>query len=111
MRIMTVRLMAENTFDYHRTLGFQAGDTGEACALEIRRGICRFHDAVPDSADWVLKFDRPTLTEWMFGQISVEDALADHRMQLDGGDGAMVTEFLSKFEPFNQADPIAISVR
>jgi hypothetical protein len=47
----------------------------------------------------------------MFGQISVEDALADHRMQLDGGDGAMVTEFLSKFEPFNQADPIAISVR
>jgi alkyl sulfatase BDS1-like metallo-beta-lactamase superfamily hydrolase len=111
MRIMTVRLMAEHTFDYHRTLGFQAVDSGEACALEIRRGVCRFHDTVPSGADAVLKFDRPVLTEWMFGRISVEDALNDHRMRLEGGDGAMVSEFLSKFEPFNQADPIAISAR
>ena len=110
MRVMTVRLKAERYLDYQRTLGFQASDTGESRALEIRRGVCRFLESIPDGADAVLKFDRPALTEWMFGQVTVEEALADRQMDLEG-DGAIVSEFLSKFEQFNQPDPIPISVR
>ena len=108
MRAITARLMAERCFDYQASLGFRASETGETCALKIRRGICRFHQSIPDGVGAVLRFERLTLTAWLFGQVTVEEALADRRMELEG-DGAMVSEFLSKFEQFNQADPIAIA--
>ncbi len=110
MRVMTVRLMAEDAFDYQRTLGFDAADTGESCALEIRRGVCRFHETIPDGADAVLNFDRRFLTEWIFGKATIEDGLGEGRISVSG-EAEMVAEFLAKFEPFNQAGAIAISAR
>lgn len=110
MKVMTVRLMAEQAFDTHLCVGFETADSGESCALEIRRGICRFHETPPAHCDATLRINRPFVLQWVFGQTTVEDAAAAGDISVDG-DLDTVTGFLAKFEPFNQAVDIAIAAR
>ena len=110
MRIMTVRLIAEQAMDFRGTLAFERTDSGESCALEIRRGVCQFHDVAPKDAGATLRLDGEFLIEWLFGRTSVEDALAGGKVEV-AGDARMATDFLAKFEPFNQTTEIAIAGR
>ena len=110
MQVMTVRLMAENSWDTRLTVAFETTDTNEACALEVRRGVCQFYEAAPESLDATMRFDRAFLIQWIFGRTTFEDAVANAAVSIDG-DVATVAEFLAKFEPFNEATGIAIAAR
>lgn len=110
MRVLTVRLKAEECGDTHLCVAFEATDSGEACALEIRRGVCQFHGAPPEGRDATVRFDRAFLLAWVFGKRTVEDGVQGGEVATEG-DPAAVAEFLSMFEPFNQASDIAIVAR
>ena len=110
MNVMTVRLMSETCWETHLRVAFETTDTGESCALEIRRGICQFYETPPPERDATARFDRPFLLDWVFGRATFEEAIAAERVSVEG-DAAAVAEFLAKFEPFNQRDDMAIAAR
>jgi len=110
MQIMTVRLKAEEAWDTHIRVAFETTDTKESCALEIRRGVCQFYTAPPADRDATLTFGRPFLMQWLFGKTTVDEAIKDGTVTVDG-DAAKVSEFIGKFEPFNQALNVAIATR
>ena len=105
-----IALKLETCWDTEAIVAFETTDTGENCALEIRRGVCQFYKRPPTSVDATMRFDRPFLIKWVFGQTTFEDAVADRSITIKG-DTATVADFLTKFEPFNQADDIAIASR
>ncbi len=110
MQVLTVRLIAERAWETRLCVAFRTGDSDEACALEIRRGVCQFHKAPPASCDAVVRFDREFLVGWVFGRTTFEAALAEGVVTVEG-DAVAVADFLAKFEPFNQAAEIAIVAR
>lgn len=110
MNVMTVRLMAEECRETHLRVAFETTDSGEGCALEIRRGVCQFHAAPPPGCDAIARFDRSFLLDWVFGRADFEAAIGEERVSVEG-DPAAVGEFLAKFEPFNRAEEIAIAAR
>jgi len=110
MQVMTVRVMSETCWDTRATVAFEATDTAENCALEIRRGVCQFYETPPAAVDATMRFDRAFLIKWVFGQTMFEDAVADGSVAIDG-DATTVADFLTKFEPFNEAGDIAIAAR
>ena len=110
LELMTVRLIAEDAFDTHLTLGFTASDTGENCGLEIRRGVCQFHPALPASRDATLTFAREFLSTWAGGGVSFEEGIENGDVVLDGDRNA-VSAFFKKFEPGEGSGPFGLSVR
>ncbi|MAF47453.1 MAG: MBL fold metallo-hydrolase [Rhodospirillaceae bacterium] len=110
LELMTVRLIADEAFDTHLTLGFVVTDTGEDCGLEIRRGVCQFHPSLPESRDATLSFPREFLSIWAGGVTSFDDGIESGDVLL-AGDRSVVTEFFEKFEPAEGAGPFGMSVR
>ena len=110
MNVMTVRLISETCWETHLRVAFETTDTGESCALEIRRGVCQFHEAPPAECDATARFDRAFLLDWVFGRTTFDEAIAAERVSVEG-DAAAVAEFLVKFEPFNEQAEMAIAAR
>lgn len=110
MRVMTVRLISEEAMDSQFRVAFETTDSNENCALEIRRGICQFFESAPAERDATVRFDREFLIKWIFGHSTFEMAVESGHVSVDG-DLPAIADFLSKFEPFNQADPIAVAAR
>ena len=110
LELMTVRLKAEEAFDTHLTLGFVSTDTEESCGLEIRRGVCQFHETLPDSCDATLTFKRQFLSDWAEGVADFEEGIDSGRVELTGNRSA-IAEFFGKFEPAEGSGPFAMSVR
>ncbi len=110
MNVMTVRLIAERCGETHLRVAFETTDTGESCALEIRGGVCQFHETPPPECDATARFDRGFLLDWVFGRATFEEAIAAERVSVEG-DAAAVAEFLVKFEPFNEQADMAIAAR
>jgi alkyl sulfatase BDS1-like metallo-beta-lactamase superfamily hydrolase len=110
IELMTVRLIAEQSLGDLMTVAFEAADTGERCALEIRRGVCQFHTEPPSHVAATVRFDREFLTQWTFGQVGYEDGMRDGRVTVEG-DEATVRRFLGRFEPLSSVGTVAVSVR
>ena len=110
LELMTVRLKAEEAFGTHLTLGFVSTDTEESCGLEIRRGVCQFHETLPDSCDATLTFKRQFLSDWAEGVADIEEGIDSGRVELTG-DRSVIAEFFGKFEPAEGSGPFAMSVR
>jgi alkyl sulfatase BDS1-like metallo-beta-lactamase superfamily hydrolase len=110
MRVMVVRLKSEKSWDTHSRVAFETSDSEEACALEIRRGVCQFHETPPADCDATVRFTRELLLKWVFGKVTFADAVAAGDM-IVVGETETVEEFLSKFETFNEASNISIAVR
>ena len=110
LNVMTVRLISEACWETHLRVAFETADSGESCALEIRRGVCQFHETPPPECDATARFDRLFLLDWVFGRTTFEEAIAADRVSVEGDAGA-VSEFLAKFEPFNQPNELAIAAR
>ncbi len=110
LELLTVRLRAEDCMDSCMTLGFEAVDTGEAYALEIRRGVCQFHGTLPERCDAVLSFPRQFLSDWAGGGPSFEEGIESGAVSLQG-DRRVVAEFFSKFEPAGGSANFALGVR
>ena len=110
LEMMCCKLRAEDALDTHLTLGFVSSDTGEACGLEIRRGVCQFHDRLPEECDATLTFERAFLSKWAGGSVSFEGSIETGDVSLDG-DPANVTAFFSKFETAETIGRFGMSVR
>jgi alkyl sulfatase BDS1-like metallo-beta-lactamase superfamily hydrolase len=110
MQVMTVRLISEASWETILRIAFVTTDSKESCALEIRRGVCQFFETPPDERDATVILDRAFLLKWIFGQTTFDEAVAASNITIDG-DAATVSNFLSKFEPFNQTEDIAIAAR
>ena len=110
LKVMTVRLKAEACADLKARVAFETTDSRESCALEIRRGVCQFHETPPEDLDATVRFDRTFLLDWIFGRNTIEEAAAEGRVEVLG-DKETVSDFVTRFEPFNQVDEIAIVAR
>ena len=110
MQVMTVRLIAEESWETNIRVAFVTTDSKESCALEIRCGVCQFYAIPPDKRDATVNFDRAFLIKWIFGQTTFDEAVSDGDIAIDG-EAATVADFLAKFEPFNQTEEIAIAAR
>ena len=110
MQVLTVRLIAERSWETRFRVAFRTTDSGEACALEIRRGVCQFFADPPADCDAQLRFARAFLVPWVFGRTTFEEAVESGEVVVEG-DVPAVADFLAKFEPFNQVGEIAIVAR
>ena len=110
LQVMTVRLMAETCPEAQHCVAFEATDSGECGALEICRGVCRFHESPPAGCDARLRFDRQFLLDWVSGRTAFDEAAAAGRVSVEG-DPAVVAAFLASFEPFDRTGGIAIAAR
>ena len=110
LELMTVRLIAENAFDTQLIMGFVSTDTDESCGLEIRRGICQFHDTLPERCDVTLSFKRQFLSEWAGGATTFDEGINSGAVELIGERSA-VGNFFSKFESTEGSGPFGMSVR
>jgi alkyl sulfatase BDS1-like metallo-beta-lactamase superfamily hydrolase len=107
IRLMTVRLKAEEAMNDRCTVGFRVTDAEEACALEIRRGVCEFHDGIPGSPDLILKMDRTTLYAVFLRQLTFAQGVESGRIAIDGSLEKLCT-FLDRFEETSMEMPIAV---
>ncbi len=94
---MTVRLRAEAALDRHVTVAFETTDTGEACALEVRRGICQFHPEPPERADIRLRFSRAFLESTVTSGAEFAAGAADGTVAAEG-DADGIAPFFALFE-------------
>jgi len=110
LELMTVRLIAENAFDTQLIMGFVSTDTDESCGLEIRRGVCQFHDTLPERCDVTLSFKRQFLSEWAGGATTFDEGINSGAVELIG-ERSDVGNFFSKFESTEGSGPFGMSVR
>ena len=104
---MTVRLKAEAALDRHVTVVFETTDTDEACALEVRRGVCRFHADPPENADIRLRFSRSFLESTVTGGADFPAGVAAGKV-MAAGDTAAIDAFFALFETPTLEIPIAV---
>ncbi len=102
---MTVRLRAEAALDTQMTVAFETTDTGEACALEVRRGVCQFHGDPPDSADIRLRFSRAFLESTVTGGAGFPAGVAAGEVAA-AGDTDGIEAFFALFETPSLEIPI-----
>jgi len=107
LKSMTTRLIAEACFDVHIVVAFSVvsstdvPDQSSACrsyALEIRRGVCQFHESLASSVDAELTFPRTFVTDLVLQKDRWPDAIKAQRVVVDG-DTAAVERFFKYFEP------------
>jgi len=95
---LQVQLAAERTLDVEMTLGMQISDTGEAYALEIRRGIAEFHREIPAGADVVLSLTKGDVDRVLTGQTTFPAAAKEGSITLARGTPKDVDRFFGYFE-------------
>ena len=110
MQVMVVRLKSEECRDVHSCVAFETSDSKEACALEIRRGVCQFHKIPPADRDATVQFTRDVLLKWIFGEVTFAAAVGTGEVIVDGKTETVET-FLAKFEAFNEVSNISIALR
>ena len=108
LRLLTVRLRAEDCKNLELTSTFNITDTNEICALEIRRGVCQFHPDAPKSEDIRINCERNFLTRIFLGQTTYQEGITDGSAQLEG-DQRDFDHFMSLFE--QPSLDLAITVR
>jgi alkyl sulfatase BDS1-like metallo-beta-lactamase superfamily hydrolase len=105
-----VRLKAEDTLDIVMTVGFRFPDSGEACGIEIRRGVAQFIEHAPAKADLTLTLDKAVLDRIRLGQLTMGEAIAAGSAMVTDGPQTDVDRFFNYFDvPFGT--PIQLVVR
>ena len=105
---LTIRLIAEQTFEVHLTMEFQIADTNEEYAIEIRRGVAQFHEYLPEKVDVKLGMSRRFLNENILNISNVKNGVDSGDIKVEGK-WTDVESFFSYFElePF----PIWLTIR
>jgi alkyl sulfatase BDS1-like metallo-beta-lactamase superfamily hydrolase len=91
------RLKAEETLDVGLTLGIQLTDESQGLGLEIRGGVCQFHQRLPEVNDITIELARPLLNRVLAGGASFVDMIEKGDIKLHG-ELAEFVRFLSYFE-------------
>ncbi|MYH35201.1 MAG: hypothetical protein F4160_00185, partial [Rhodospirillaceae bacterium] len=105
LETMTVRLRAEAALDTRMTVAFETTDTDEACALQVRRGVCQFHADPPENADIGLRFSRAFLESTVTGGAGFAAGIADGDVAATG-DTDGIDAFFALFETPSLEMPI-----
>ena len=98
LRGMTTRLKAEETGDVQLTVSFRITDRGLHHALEIRKGVCEFHDVVPEAVDVALSFTAAFLVALVSRQTTWMAGIASGDVTIEG-EQALAGQFFASFEP------------
>jgi len=108
--LLGVRLIAEEASDTHLTIGFISTDTGDSHGIELRRGVCQFHENLPKSCDATLSFPGKFLIEWASGGVSFDEGIESGTVTIEGDRDAVNSSF-EKFEPMDGTGAFGMSVR
>ena len=93
---------------FHMTMGVEV--TGEGSyGLEVRNGVAQFTKTKPANADFTLTMTKQTMLMMVGGKTTMEKAIADDSLKLDGKASDVETYF-SYFEKPGK-DPIALTIR
>ncbi len=105
---LTLRLIAEQTFDAQLTMGFQITEADENYAIEIRRGVAQFHEYLPEKVDVKLKMSRSFLNENILNILNIKNGVNSGDVTVEGK-WTNVERFFNYFElePF----PIWLTIR
>jgi alkyl sulfatase BDS1-like metallo-beta-lactamase superfamily hydrolase len=106
---LRVRLDADKAAAARVTLGFRFTDTGQQCALEIRRGVAVFHDSLPAKVDATLVVTSAVVHELLLGHLVPSQALGEDGITIEGSRETVRT-FFGYFEP-RTAGPVKLVVR
>ena len=79
-------------------MAFCIEDRGLDHALELRRGICEFHEVAPAEVDMRLRFSSDFLSDLVAQKVRWPEGIEQGRVQVEG-DRALVPQFFSSFEP------------
>lgn len=104
----TTKLNPEKCLDINMTMAFNITDKKEAFGLEIRRGVCQFHQKMPEKADLTLSFEREVLEELIMEESSIEQKVEESKIQVDG-DKKDVSRFFGYFDL--EEVPLFLSLR
>lgn len=104
----TTKIDPEKSLDVQLTMGFKISDTGEAYALEIRRGVVQFHPTYPEKTDADLMFTRETFETMIMGEMTFLEAMASDLVQMEG-EQEIVESFFACFDI--EPSPIVLSLR
>jgi alkyl sulfatase BDS1-like metallo-beta-lactamase superfamily hydrolase len=91
------RLKAEETLVVELTLGIQLTDESQGMGLEIRGGVCQFHQRLPEENQIIIELTRPLLNRALAGSASFVDMIEKGDIKLHG-ELAEFARFLSYFE-------------
>ena len=93
---------------FHMTMGIEI--TGEGSfGLEVRNGVAQYTKTKPAHADFTLTMNKQTMLMLFGGKTTMEKAIADGSLKLDGKASDVETYF-SYFEKPSK-DPIALTIR
>ena len=97
LRTMTVRLKAEEASDTHLKVAFTVPELSATYGLEIRRGVCQFHDSVEDADTWDahLTVPRQFFIDLALRKTIWPEAIEDGTISLSGN----LKGFFGFFEP------------
>lgn len=99
LRTMATRLKAEEVGERHLTMGFQITDQGLNHALELRRGVCEFHEQAPAVVDVELSFERGFLSQLISGKTNWIKGITEGEVKQSAGTLEAAKLFFSSFEP------------
>ena len=84
-------------------MGFQITDQGLNHALELRRGVCEFHEQAPAVVDVELSFERGFLSQLVSGKTNwirgITEAETEAEVRVSAGTPEAAKLFFSSFEP------------
>ena len=80
------------------TVSFRITDRGLHHALEIRKGVCEFHDVVPEAVDVALSFTAAFLVALVSRQTTWMAGIASGDVTIEG-EQALAGQFFASFEP------------
>jgi len=95
---MTVRLDSVKTADVHLAVAFRFTDTGQGCALEVRRGVAQLHESLPAQADVTVHLTVNDLHRIILRQTTFADALKAGEIKAEGKT-VELARFFSFFDP------------
>jgi len=108
LRLLTVRLRAEDCKNFHITSTFNITDTNEICTLEIRQVVCQFHPGTPKLENMRISCECNFLTSVFLGKTTFQEGASVGSEKLDQNENDF-NIFMSLFE--QPSMDIAITVR
>ncbi|MFN0087556.1 MAG: alkyl/aryl-sulfatase [Blastocatellia bacterium] len=103
---MTVRLDPVKSRDAHLTVAFRFSDTGEAYAVEVRRGVAQVHEKTLLKADVTLNLTMSAMQRIIARQTNFVNALQAGEISADGA-AALLVRFHGFFDALtNDAPPL-----
>ncbi len=103
---MTVRLDPVKSRDAHLTVAFRFSDTGDAYAVEVRRGVAQIHEKTLPQADVALNLTMSVMQRIIARQTSFMAALQAGEIRAEGN-AALLARFYGFFDSLtNEAPPL-----